>query len=149
MVPVFAVASLLGLKFYWHEVYYEVLSNCYEAFAISAFFSLVCHYCGPDLHEQKQYFRQLQPIKNWLPPLNWFKKCCGGERGMWRTPKSGLTFFNIAWIGIYQYCFIRVLMTIVAVSTQPFNKYCESSWSPVFAHVWVSAHSARPATAPA
>ncbi|KAI0866536.1 organic solute transporter Ostalpha-domain-containing protein [Xylaria cubensis] len=137
MVPIYATSAFLSLWFYWHATYYQVISEAYEAFAIASFFALMCHLVAPDLHEQKQFFRQLHPIKPWIIPVNWFAKCCGGERGCWRVPKSGLTWFNIIWIGVYQYCFIRVAMTIVAVVTQYFDRYCESSNSPVFAHVWV------------
>ncbi|OIW28459.1 DUF300-domain-containing protein, partial [Coniochaeta ligniaria NRRL 30616] len=137
MVPIYASASFLSLRFYWHAIYFQVLSDCYEAFAISSFFALLCHYMAPDLHEQKEYFRLMQPIRPWVWPLNWFARCCGGQRGPWRTPQSGLTWFNIVWIGIYHYCFIRVAMTITAVGTQYFNRYCESSNSPVFGHIWV------------
>ncbi|KAH8680994.1 organic solute transporter Ostalpha-domain-containing protein [Xylariales sp. PMI_506] len=137
MVPIYASSSFLSLWYYWHAVYFEVISDCYEAFAISSFFALMCHYIGPDLHEQKEYFRHMDPVKPWVMPINWMAKCCGGDRGPWRTPKSGLTWFNIIWIGIYHYCFIRVTMTITAVVTQYFDKYCESSNSPVFAHIWV------------
>ncbi|KAI1352288.1 DUF300-domain-containing protein [Xylaria sp. FL0043] len=137
MVPIYATSSFLSLWFYWHAVYFQVISETYEAFAISSFFALMCHLVAPDLHEQKQYFRQMHPIKPWLIPVNWFAKCCGGDRGCWRTPKSGLTWFNIIWVGVYQYCFIRVAMAITSVVTQYFGRYCESSNSPVFAHVWV------------
>ncbi|KAJ8130316.1 hypothetical protein O1611_g3315 [Lasiodiplodia mahajangana] len=137
MVPIYATSAFLSLWFYWHAIYFQVISEAYEAFAIASFFALMCHLVAPDLHEQKEFFRQLHPVKPWILPLNWFAKCCGGERGCWRTPKSGLTWFNIIWIGVYQYCFIRVAMTIVAVVTQHFDRYCESSNSPVFAHVWV------------
>ncbi|KAK0645635.1 organic solute transporter Ostalpha-domain-containing protein [Cercophora newfieldiana] len=137
MVPVYATSSFLSLKYFRHAIYFQVLSDCYEAFAISSFFSLMCHYIGPDLHEQKMYFRDMYPIKPWVWPLDWFRACCCGEKGPWRTPKSGLTWFNIIWIGVYHYCFVRVAGTITAVVTQYFGKYCESSNSPVFAHVWV------------
>ncbi|KAI0965228.1 organic solute transporter Ostalpha-domain-containing protein [Xylaria arbuscula] len=137
MVPIYATASFLSLYFYWHAVYFQVISEAYEAFAISSFFALMCHLVAPDLHEQKNFFRQLYPIKPWLLPVNWFAKCCGGDRGCWRTPKSGLTWFNVIWVGVYQYCFIRVAMAITSVVTQYFDRYCESSNSPVFAHVWV------------
>ena len=137
MVPVYATSSFLSLRFYWHAIYFQVISDCYEAFAISSFFALMCHYMAPDLHEQKEYFRRMRPVKGWVWPLNWFMKCCGGQRGPWRTPASGLTWFNIIWIGIYHYCFIRVAMTITAVVTQYFGRYCESSNNPVFAHIWV------------
>ena len=136
MIPVYAVASFLSFWWYWHAIYFEVISDCYEAFAIASFFALLCHYIAPNLHDQKAYFRGIQP-KGWIIPISTMKKCCGGERGPWRTPRSGLTWFNIIWTGIYQYCFIRVTMTVTAVLTQYFGKYCESSNSPLFAHIWV------------
>ncbi|KAI6087131.1 DUF300-domain-containing protein [Hypoxylon rubiginosum] len=136
MVPIYATSAFLCIWYYWHAVYFQVLSDCYEAFAIASFFALMCHYVAPDLHEQKEFFRNMRPVKPWVWPVNWFAKC-GGERGPWRTPTSGLTWFNIIWIGIYHYCFIRVAMTITAVVTQYFERYCESSNSPIFAHIWV------------
>lgn len=137
MIPIYAVSAFLCIWYYWHAVYFQVLSDCYEAFAISSFFGLMCHYIAPDLHDQKVYFRNMTPIQGWVWPITWFAKCCGGDRGPWRTPKSGLTWFNIIWIGIYHYCFIRVAMTITAVVTQSYDRYCESSNNPVFAHIWV------------
>jgi hypothetical protein len=140
MVPVYCAESFLCFLFYRESVYFEVLGSCYEAFALSSFFTLLCHYAAPDLHSQKEYFRAIRP-RPWLWPLTWLAKCCGGDRGCWRTPRSGLTWFNVIWTGIYQYCFIRVTMTIVAVVTQAFGKYCEASLSPAFSHVWVSISS--------
>ena len=138
MVPVYSVSCFLQVYYYYHAVYFQVISDCYEAFAIASFFALLCSYVGPDLHEQKEFFRNMYPIKKWVWPVNWFAACCGGQRGPWRTPKSGLTWFNINWIGIYHYCVVRVAMTVTAVVTQYFDRYCESSNSPAFAHIWVS-----------
>lgn len=137
MVPIYALAAFAQLQWYWHAIYFQVISDCYEAFAIASFFALLCHYTAPDLHAQKAFFREMHPVKPWVLPVNWFAKCCGGQRGPWRTPKSGLTWFNIVWIGIYHYCFIRVAMTISAVVAQYFERYCESSNNPVFSHIWV------------
>ncbi|TGO63067.1 hypothetical protein BOTNAR_0105g00270 [Botryotinia narcissicola] len=136
MVPIYSVASFLSFWQYWHEIYYSVISECYEAFAIASFFALLCHYVAPDLHNQKIYFRTAVP-KPWVWPVTWMWKCCGRDKGPWRTPRSGLTWFNIVWAGVYQYCFIRVTMTILAVVTEYFGKYCDSSDSPVFAHIWI------------
>ncbi|KKY34207.1 putative duf300 domain [Diaporthe ampelina] len=136
MIPIYAASAFLQLRYYHQAVYFAVISDCYEAFAISSFFALLCQYTAADLHSQKQFFRELHPVKEWVWPLNWFKKCCGGDRGPWRTPVSGLTWFNIIWIGIYHYCFIRVAMTITAVVTNKYDRYCESSNSPYFAHIW-------------
>ena len=49
---------------------------------------------------------------------------------------------QIIWIGVFQYCFIRVLFTIVAVIAQIWDVYCQDSLSPAFAHVWVQVFEA-------
>lgn len=95
MVPIYSIVSFLSYLFYTHAVYYVVIYGCYEAFAIASFFALLCSYLAPDLHNQKDYFRGIQP-KGWVWPLSWMKKCCGGERGMLKTPRSGLTSFNVS-----------------------------------------------------
>ncbi|KZF22804.1 DUF300-domain-containing protein [Xylona heveae TC161] len=136
MIPVYSTVSFLSYYFYRHAVYFEVIRDCYEAFAIASFFTLMCHYIAEDLHSQKEWFRGLKP-KPWIWPLTWLKKCCGGDRGIWRTPRSGLTWFNIIWISIFQYCAIRVIFTILSVITQSMGRYCESSLNPAFAHIWV------------
>ena len=94
MVPIYSIVSFLSFQFYRHWIYFAVLRDCYEAFAIASFFTLLCHYMAPNLHDQKEHFRTLKP-RPWILPVNWFKKCCGGEHGIWRTPRSGLTWFNV------------------------------------------------------
>ncbi|KAI9744981.1 MAG: hypothetical protein M1835_002654 [Candelina submexicana] len=137
MIPVYSTVSFLSYIFYRHAIYYEVVRDCYEAFAIASFFTLLCHYIAPTLHDQKDYFRLLTP-RNWILPVNWMQRVTGGEnRGILRKPKSGLTWFNVIWVGIFQYCFIRVLMTAVSALTQAIGRYCEVSLSPAFAHLWV------------
>ncbi|EME45821.1 hypothetical protein DOTSEDRAFT_71499 [Dothistroma septosporum NZE10] len=139
MIPVYSIVSFLSYLFYKHAVYYEVLRDCYEAFAISSFFALLCFYVAPDLHSQKEFFRTIQP-KNWFLSVFWLQKCTGGEnKGPFRKPRSGLTWFNVIWAGIFQYCFVRVFFTIVSVISEALGRYCEASLSPAFAHIWVLA----------
>jgi Organic solute transporter Ostalpha len=95
MVPVYAIVSFVSYYNYTHSVYFEVLGDCYEAFAIASFFSLLCHYLAADLHEQKNYFRGIRP-RPWVWPMGLIQKCWGGEHGIWRTPRSGLTWFNVS-----------------------------------------------------
>lgn len=45
---------------------------------------------------------------------------------------------QIVYIGIYQYCIVRLLFTIVAIISQAQGKYCQSSKHPQFASLWVS-----------
>lgn len=137
MIPIYAVVSFLSYLFYRYAIYWEVIRDCYEAFAIASFFTLLCHYLEPTLHDQKNFFRQLTP-RNWVWPVPWLQKCTGGQgRGLLRVPRSGLTWFNIIWVGVFQYCAIRVLFTFVALVTEFFGRYCASSLNPGFAHIWV------------
>lgn len=137
MIPIYAVVSFLSYLFYKNAIYWEVIRDCYEAFAIASFFTLMCHYLEPTLHEQKNYFRQVT-ARNWIWPIPWMQKCTGGkERGILRVPRSGLTWFNIIWVGVFQYCAIRVIFTFVSLITQFFGRYCESSLNPAFAKIWV------------
>lgn len=139
MVPIYALSSYLQICFYTHAIYIEALSSLYEAVALAAFFSLICHYVAPDLHSQKNFFRGLNPIKPWLPPVRWLGRCTGGpQRGPFRTPRSGLTWFNVIWVCVYQYCFVRTIMTFVSMVSEAGGRYCESSNSPAFAHIWVT-----------
>jgi hypothetical protein len=104
MIPIYSLVAWLSTYFYKNAVYYELIGNCYEAFTIAAFFALLCHYIAPDLHSQKEYFRGITP-KQWIWPIPWLQKCCGGENGVWRIPRSGLTWFNVSWFcRHYSYC---------------------------------------------
>ena len=95
MVPIYALVSFLSYYYYLHTIYWQVLRDCYEAFAIASFFTLMCNYIASSLHDQKQFFRFIE-VKNWILPLNWLQKCTGGQdRGPFRKPRSGLTWFNV------------------------------------------------------
>jgi hypothetical protein len=98
MVPIYALSSFLSILWYKYSIYFSVIQQCYEAFAIASFFSLICSYTAPDLHEQKNYFRILKP-KSWPWPVSGpasFKKCCGADRKIFATPRNGLTWFNVS-----------------------------------------------------
>jgi hypothetical protein len=126
MIPIYTVISFFSLLFYEKTVYLELVRNCYEAYVIASFFTLMCHYVAPNLHDQKEYFRNVQP-KAWVFPLSKVK-----------PPRSGLTWFNIIYVCIFQFCITRPLFTIIAVITQTQNSYCPSSPSPESGHLWIS-----------
>ena len=101
MIPIYSIISFVSYWDYFHAIYWETLRDCYEAFAIASFFTLLCNYIEPTLHDQKDYFRKLTP-RDWVLPISWFAKCTGGPtKGPFRTPRNGLTFFNVCSILTY------------------------------------------------
>lgn len=95
MIPVYSIVSFFSIVFYRKSVYFDVLRDCYEAFAIASFFALLCNYVAPNLHDQKEYFRTLTPV-NWFWKMFGLQYLTGGEnKGILRRPRSGLTWFNV------------------------------------------------------
>jgi len=106
MIPVYATISIISYNFYKYAIYWEVLRDCYEAFAISSFFHLLCYYIAPTLHDQKNYFRSVNP-QNWVWPMGWVQCCTGGkDKGFFRRPRSGLTWFNVGAPFVFQMMWI-------------------------------------------
>jgi hypothetical protein len=93
---------------------------------IASFFTLMCHYVAPTLHDQKEYFRNVQP-KPWIFPLNKVK-----------PPRSGLTWFNIVYACIFQFCITRPLFILIAIIAHTQNQYCPDSSEPKYAHLWIA-----------
>jgi hypothetical protein len=125
MIPIYSVISFFSLLFHQKSIYLELLRNCYEAYVIASFFTLMCHYVAPNLHEQKEYFRNVQP-KPWVFPINWAK-----------PPRSGLTWFNIIYACVFQFCLTRPLFTIIAGIAQTQDRYCPTSTRPENGHLWI------------
>jgi hypothetical protein len=135
MVPVYSVFTLLSLLYYRRAIYAIVVRELYQMVALASYFSLVSHYVAPDLHGQKEYFRAITP-RPWKFPFTWLAKITGGARGPFRTPRSGLTWFNIIFLCIAQYYVIDVVMVLAAVLAQLGGRYCQESLHPAFAHVY-------------
>lgn len=101
MIPIYAITTMFSYVWYWHAVYWEVARDFYEAFAIAAFFALLCQYIAPNLHAQKEYFATLT-LKPWPWPADWANKCF---RGAIKVPRNGLTWFNVSMhLGSASFC---------------------------------------------
>tara|TARA_R110002003_G_scaffold116_4_gene10091 strand:- start:2524 stop:3540 length:1017 start_codon:yes stop_codon:yes gene_type:complete len=126
MIPIYSIISFFSLVFHQKDVYLELVRNCYEAYVIASFFTLMCHYVAPNLHQQKNYFRNVQP-KAWVFPLKRVQ-----------VPRSGLTWFNIIYAGINQFCITRPLFAIIAIITESQGRYCGSSTRPENGVMWIT-----------
>jgi hypothetical protein len=153
VIPVYAWTTYFSFVFYSSAIYCELIRECYAAYATVSFFTLMCHYIAPNLHEQKNYFRSVEP-KNWGWPVNWIQKLTGGEHKGWlRKPRSGVTWFNVRkcsiyipktvadrlqinYIGIFQYVVLRTIVTIIAVVTQSLGQFCKGNRNPRYASTW-------------
>ncbi|KAF2030787.1 DUF300-domain-containing protein [Setomelanomma holmii] len=125
MIPIYSIISFFSLVFHHKDVYLDLVRNIYEAYVVASFFTLMCYYVAPTLHEQKEYFRNVRP-KPWIFPL----------KGV-DTPRSGLTWFNIIYVGINQFCITRPFFGLIAVISERTGHYCDSSTRPQDGHLWI------------
>ncbi|KAJ2558339.1 hypothetical protein EV175_000835 [Coemansia sp. RSA 1933] len=126
MIPIYGIISFLSYRFYREAPYYTAVRDCYEAFAIAAFYMLLLQYIGDSSAEQKRSMLSKQDLK-WTFPLNCIRMNPSGRR----------TFVILKW-GILQYVIISPLNTLATIITQATGVYCPDSMRPKYAHIWIS-----------
>jgi len=128
LVPIYAIDSFLSFRFYWIAVYFDVVRDCYEAFVIYTFYSLLIEYVGGYEHGKQVFEDKLKKTgpQNMVIPLCCFK--LKPTRGFIRTCKR-LTL---------QYVVIRPVMTIVIIILQSVSQYCNGNYSPLHGYVWIT-----------
>lgn len=95
MVPVYSISTSLSVLFYRLPVYFQVINATYGAIALASFHGLLCHYIAPNLHDQKDYFRQLAP-RPWRISFLGMGYSLRVQRGWLKAPANGLTWFNVS-----------------------------------------------------
>jgi hypothetical protein len=117
MVPIYAVASFLSLRFYSRAVYFDAIRSCYEAFVIYSFYALLLSYLGPDHASQKEAL-QRKPDGRYPFPF----QC------IFYNPRSG-GFLKACTRGTLQYALIHPFTSLVAVILEASGKLCPDDLS--------------------
>ncbi|KAJ2140717.1 hypothetical protein IW142_005258 [Coemansia sp. RSA 564] len=126
MIPIYSIISFLSYRFYREAPYYTAVRDCYEAFAIAAFYMLLLQYIGDSSTAQKQQMLDKRGLK-WTFPFNCFVI----------NPSHRRTFDLLKW-GILQYVVISPLNTIVTIIAHANGVFCPDSMRPRYAHLWVA-----------
>lgn len=126
---VFAVLSALSILSYSVAKYLQPLIDLYEAFALASLFMLYIEYVAPDEHARRAYFSALEnrKLKSKFKPRGPYTVVPGGS----------LKWYHIGYVGVFIYCVVGILLTALELVTEATNRYCESSWKPKYAHIWV------------
>jgi hypothetical protein len=128
MVPIYAIISFLSYRFYREAIYYETIRDCYEAFVIHSFFTLLLTYLG-DSHEARQVKTASaagSDHKKLFFPLNCF----------YYNPQSPMFLYKLKY-GILQYVVVKPVTTIAAVVLQYYGLLCPTSYNFHFGNVYL------------
>ncbi|KAH8669499.1 organic solute transporter Ostalpha-domain-containing protein [Tricladium varicosporioides] len=110
IIPVFAVVAFLSIAFYSAEVYLKPVEDLYEAFALSAFFYLLCAFVQENDDERQAFLISSGAIKQ----------------------------HTAASIAVLQFPVVMLILLIVTEITQAAGSYCSTSNKIYFAHIWVT-----------
>eukprot|EP01127_Copromyxa_protea_P007128 TRINITY_DN17046_c0_g1_i1.p1 TRINITY_DN17046_c0_g1~~TRINITY_DN17046_c0_g1_i1.p1 ORF type:complete len:391 (-),score=51.35 TRINITY_DN17046_c0_g1_i1:46-1218(-) len=128
MVPIYSVDSWLSLRFRDYSLYFDIARDCYEAYVLHQFFSLLLAYIevgnGPNYIERvlEEQPKQKHPIPCCCLPMF----------------KPGPLFLLITKQCILQYVLIRPLMAIAASILQATGVYEEGHFQPTHGYLWVT-----------
>ncbi|CAG8514956.1 6327_t:CDS:2 [Gigaspora margarita] len=125
MVPIYAIVSWLSYRYFRYSTYYETIRDCYEAFAIAAFFALLTQFVGESHEDQKKMLRTREKQK--LP----FPCCC------FRYNPAKHSFLILVKWGILQYVIMKPIITFISLITEALGVYCAESMSFAFARVYM------------
>ncbi|KAK5118293.1 hypothetical protein LTR62_002806 [Meristemomyces frigidus] len=117
-----SVFCFLGLLFYNDYFYIEPISAIYEAFSVAALFFLMLEFACPDGTDRVKYFE-------YLPALDKKGNVVAG---------GSLTWFKRTWASVLQYPLSKLVLVVIEIFTQCFHVYCENSFSPKYAHLWLT-----------
>jgi len=124
MVPLYAVYSLLSLIFWKYQIYFAVLRDAYEAYALYNFFILCTEYMGGKSETEKA-FLQHDPLRLLCPFC-----CC--------NVNPGKVLFLLTRQGILQYVLVRPVVAVASAVLLIIGKYGEGVWSPNKGYLWIT-----------
>eukprot|EP01126_Amoeba_proteus_P014526 TRINITY_DN1639_c0_g3_i1.p1 TRINITY_DN1639_c0_g3~~TRINITY_DN1639_c0_g3_i1.p1 ORF type:complete len:300 (+),score=41.82 TRINITY_DN1639_c0_g3_i1:331-1230(+) len=128
MVPIYSIDSWFSVLFIHYSLYFNLIRDCYESYALYCFFSLLSRYVESEDSERRPVEDILaeEPEHDHLVPL-----CC-------LQPVQPGALFMI-WMKrlILQYTIIKPICALLACALNPFRLYEEGSFSPHTAYLWI------------
>jgi len=118
MCPIYSLDSFLSLRFRNYALYFDLFRDCYEAYVLYMFFTLLMNFLESkvglaieDLLEEKPPMRHPTPL------------CCF-------TFKPGKSFLMWSKFGVLQFTLVKPLLTLVAVILEAGDLFDEGSFAP-------------------
>ncbi|KAJ3190925.1 hypothetical protein HK101_008254 [Irineochytrium annulatum] len=119
------VPVIFSYKFPYIGIYVNLFRDCYEGFAVYAFFSLCLLYLGHDWSAQRDSM-QGKPPRRYPPPM-----CC-----LFYDPRAP-NFLIYCKLGIIQLSLSRIASSTFTVFMEQEGVFGPESMSPKFGHFWV------------
>jgi len=125
MVPIYAIDSLLSLIFRQYALYFDLLRDCYEAYVLWLFFTLLVNYLNGSANLEA--ILEEKPLTKHPFPTCFLPKF-----------KPGVTFLRWCKLCVLQFTIIKPLSTFVALILQIKGLYGDGHFSPHFGYLYLT-----------
>ncbi|CAB1116224.1 unnamed protein product [Ectocarpus sp. CCAP 1310/34] len=128
MVPTYSVTAFLSLRFMHWSLFIATVRDCYEAYVIYCFLHFLVGTLGDGLPAANSRLAAMPPVVGrHVPPF-----CCLEP---WQM---GREFLQRCQAGVFQYVFIRLVSTAVALALQLGHLYTEGDFDPKRGYLWIT-----------
>ncbi|KAK4561800.1 hypothetical protein LTR86_004479 [Recurvomyces mirabilis] len=118
----YSIFNFLALLFYNDYYYIAPIAGVYEAFTVAALFLLMLEFVCPDGTDREKFFDALPAVDKKGNP----------------TGGGSLPWFKRTWAQVFQYPLSKLVFVVIQIVTQYYHVYCENSFSPKYAHLWLT-----------
>jgi hypothetical protein len=135
MVPIYAIVSWMSLLFAEHTLYFNMVRDCYEAFVLYQFMSLLLHYFDREMSELVDESDDATTeiyLKYFAKHDHPFPCCC------LPSIRPGLNFLLVTKRCVMQYVLIKAILSIVAIVLEAFHLFGEGSVAPHYGYPWIT-----------
>jgi len=123
MVPVYSVDSWLSLKFRDYSLYFDTFRDCYEAYVLYTFFTLLVSFLG---RENIQHIFEQKAVGYYPIPFCFV------------VLLPGTKFFRLCKLCILQFVFMKPLLAIISVILDLSGVYNNGNFSPKYGFLYVT-----------
>lgn len=128
MVPTYSITAFLSLRFMHWSLFIATVRECYEAYVIYCFLHFLVGTLGDGLPAANSRLAAMPPVVGrHTPPF-----CCLEP---WQM---GREFLQRCQAGVFQYVFIRLVSTGVALGLQLVHLYAEGDFDPKSGYLWIT-----------
>ena len=136
MIPVFSLYSFLCVVFAEAQVSLLPWQDVVQAFALGNFFLLMLELISPHEDQRSLFFAGID-----LPgPADAFS--LGGKKkknpSKPKKPVDALAWYRRKWIAVFQFILVSIVVGIVTDITEATGDFCDTSYNPKFAHLWMT-----------
>eukprot|EP00603_Paraphysomonas_imperforata_P010576 CAMPEP_0114477242 /NCGR_PEP_ID=MMETSP0104-20121206/15240_1 /TAXON_ID=37642 ORGANISM="Paraphysomonas imperforata, Strain PA2" /NCGR_SAMPLE_ID=MMETSP0104 /ASSEMBLY_ACC=CAM_ASM_000202 /LENGTH=501 /DNA_ID=CAMNT_0001652139 /DNA_START=54 /DNA_END=1559 /DNA_ORIENTATION=- len=121
MIPIYSVDSVISLIFPGAAVAIGMMRDCYEAYVLYLFLALLLAFLSNDDETQMVEYLESLPPNPYPSPFNYCNK----------NLLDGKEYLRFVKFGTLQYCLVRPLMALLALTSSWFDMYEEGNFDPL------------------